>query len=901
MSEFLGIDIGGTHISVGLIECNGGGEELSAISTITIDSEDSADRILDLFSNQISEFIESNNVNELQGIGVSIPGPFEYDDGVSKITEQNKYEKLFGLNLKQSLLSRLGNVIPSDTNRLHFVNDGKAFVYGAEKMLKLNNEKILGLTLGTGFGASTNTQDGIKLSELNQTTENLYDISYKDGIAEDYFSTSWFLKKYKKADGEKSDQVQNVQQLSERLTSDQRVAEIFEEFGKNLSHFLKNKIELSCYNRLIIGGGIAKSSEYFNKDLSDKLPDEISINFIPNTPSCSIHGAVEHCKEKIKQTSEKKYRKTVQKCLPLEKPDSTPEGYDIYPTFELGENKINTGFETLADWISQKEKVVIDGFGGVLWNYFISRLNRVLVAKGKKVNWYSAEAALKDEEKIEEMVAPYLGGDDPIFGYKYPGEITDFFAEDLLNKIDAQSDGVTIIYGCGSALLNDDGSPLIYLDVPKNEIQYRSRAGSLFNFASNNNTSAKEQYKRFYFVDWPVLNRHKQECIPKIDVIVDEQRITEITWMEGEDFRKGLDQMSKNTLRARPWFESGVWGGDWIKENIDGLNQEVPNYAWSFELIVPENGIIFESDQKMLEVSFDSLLYHDNEAILGNSAELFGYEFPIRFDFLDTFNGQNLSLQCHPTADYMYEEFGEKFTQDETYYILDCGEEAEVYLGFQEDIDSNEFRSDLEKSHQQKKAVDVEKYVQTFDASKHDLFLIPSGTIHCSGEDNLVLEISNTPYIFTFKMYDWLRLDLDGNPRPINIERAFENLNFSYKGEKVKEDFLSTPEVIAEGPDWRVEKLPTHPRHFYAVERLELETALKVLTKGQCHVLSLVEGESIVVKNSGREEEISYAETFVVPAAADQYEIINRSEQPAKVVKAFVKDKDKILKKPFKE
>jgi mannose-6-phosphate isomerase class I len=294
----------------------------------------------------------------------------------------------------------------------------------------------------------------------------------------------------------------------------------------------------------------------------------------------------------------------------------------------------------------------------------------------------------------------------------------------------------------------------------------------------------------------------------------------------------------------------------------------------------------------MLEVSFDSLLYHDNKAMLGDSADLFGYEFPIRFDFLDTFDGQNLSLQCHPSEGYIYKHFGEKFTQDETYYMLDCGEESEVYLGFQEGVDKNQFRLDLEQSYEQKKPVNVEEYVQTFQSSKHDLFLIPSGTIHCSGEDNLVLEISNTPYIFTFKMYDWLRVDLDGNPRPINIERAFENLDFSRQGKTVEEELISKPETLEEGADWKVENLPTHPNHFYAIHRIELESQLDIATNGKCHVLSLVEGEAITVTTQNSEQVVHYAETFVIPDAAASYKIINHADTAVKVVKAFVKDEE---------
>ena len=106
---------------------------------------------------------------------------------------------------------------------------------------------------------------------------------------------------------------------------------------------------------------------------------------------------------------------------------------------------------------------------------------------------------------------------------------------------------------------------------------------------------------------------------------------------------------------------------------------------------------------------------------------------------------------------------------------------------------ANAFRAELERSYQTSTAVDVKRFVNTVPARRHDLMLIPSGTIHCSGADILVLEISATPYIFTFKMYDWLRMGLDGAPRPLNIDRAFDNLCFERQGEEVAKQLVSQP------------------------------------------------------------------------------------------------------------
>lgn len=583
-------------------------------------------------------------------------------------------------------------------------------------------------------------------------------------------------------------------------------------------------------------------------------------------------------------------RKTTQNLLPLRKDNIRSNTHEIYPSFPVGKRKIYIGYEKLAEELTVHKTVILDGFIGVDWDEIQRELGRLFQIEGLTVNFFKIKDCLKSEKIIQTLVEPFLGGDDPIFGRKTSLSITEYFDDCKISniKLDENAD-INIIYGTGASQSNIKGQ-LVYFDLPKNELQFRMRANSISNLGFNSPKNHKQMYKHFYFVDWEVLNREKKRLLPNISIIVDQQRPNSPTWMTGDTLRQSLTDMSKSYFRVRPWFEPGVWGGQWIKKRFKQLNQEVPNYAWSFEMIVPENGLIFESDGILMEVTFDMLMFLERDNVLGKAANRFKDEFPIRFDLLDTYNGGNLSLQCHPNPDYIKKEFGENFTQDETYYILDAEDKAQVYLGFQEDIDELRFKRALEYSFETKETLEVEHFVQKLPAKKHDLFLIPHGTIHCSGINNLVLEISATPYIYTFKMYDWQRLDMDGIPRPLNIDRAFDNLNFKRKGKEVQSSLISKPKVETIGIDCKKIHLPTHPDHFYDIFRYDFEKEVNIETNNQCHILMLVEGDTIELQVNGRVQEFNYAETFVIPAFSKRYTLINKSNKSAKVIVSFVKD-----------
>ena len=265
------------------------------------------------------------------------------------------------------------------------------------------------------------------------------------------------------------------------------------------------------------------------------------------------------------------------------------------------------------------------------------------------------------------------------------------------------------------------------------------------------------------------------------------------------------------------------------------------------------------------------ILYQPRETLGEKNYARFGAEFPIRFDFLDTMDGQNLSLQVHPLTDYIHRKFGMAYTQDESYYILDTGERGGVYLGLKENINNDQMIKDLEEAQQGGDPFDAEKYVNFFPAKKHDHFLIPAGTIHCSSKNCMVLEVSATPYIFTFKLWDWGRVGLDGRPRPIHIEDGKNVLQFNRTTSWVKDNLLNSFQELERNSDYMRVRTGLHELEFIETEVLTVHTKAPIGYDGEMAMCNLVDGKAAIIEsidNAFPSYCLHYAETVILPAKA---------------------------------
>ena len=506
--------------------------------------------------------------------------------------------------------------------------------------------------------------------------------------------------------------------------------------------------------------------------------------------------------------------------------------------------------------------------------------------------------AYRDGAEIERMCAPYLG-DDPVFGRMNGLGVGDFIdagrAAAQRGRIDKAQAGLVLVVGTGAALLAEP-DVLVYADLARWEIQERQRRGETASLGVHDQKDRPARlYKRGFFVDWRAADRLKRTLFDRIDYLLDTNEAGAPKLIEGDDFRRGLAATAKRPFRVVPFFDPGPWGGQWMKD-VCGLPPEAPNYAWCFDCVPEENSLLLGFGATRVEVPALDLVFRHPRELLGEAVHArFGDEFPIRFDFLDTMGGGNLSLQVHPLTEYIQDRFGMHYTQDESYYLLDAGEGAGVYLGVKEGIDRAAMLRDLRRAQEGGFAFPDEAYVNKWPARKHDHFLIPGGTVHCSGKDSMVLEISATPYIFTFKLWDWDRLGLDGRPRPIHIDHGAANIQWDRTTSWVERELVNRIEPLGSGEGWREERTGLHEREFIETRRHWFTGTAPHETGGGVNVLNLVEGEEAVVEspNGGFEPfVVHYAETFIVPAAVGPYTIRPHGEAEGTgcaTIKAFVR------------
>ena len=562
--------------------------------------------------------------------------------------------------------------------------------------------------------------------------------------------------------------------------------------------------------------------------------------------------------------------------------------YEKYPATAV-DGSVKVGWESISEALLDglNTALAVDCYTGVFENEVVDALSPYFSSI------VHTKDLMKDEREVRAMTDRFMT-DDVLFGYVANIRLEEFFDSEKLEAARALCTNGTLIIGVGAALVAPAGVRLVYADMARWEIQQRFRRHQVCGIGVDNRGDAVSvQYKRGLFIDWRTLDAYKETLFGRVEWWLDTNDAARPKLIGGKTFLDGLARMARMPFRLVPFFDPAPWGGQWMKDVCD-LDRRAANYGWCFDCVPEENSIMLLVEGEKVEFPANDLVLTHSRELLGVPVEgRFGKDFPIRFDFLDTIGGGNLSLQVHPTADYIRKTFGMTYTQDESYYIMDAAEGATVFLGVKTGVDREAMLADLRAAQRGEKMFEAEKYVNRLPAKKHDHFLIPGGTIHCSGAEAMVLEISATPNIFTFKLWDWGRMGLDGKPRPINVEHGSHVIQWERNTEYVHANLANHFEPVAKGDGWEEIKTGLHPAEFIETRRTSFSVPVEFETRDSVQVLNLVEGEEAVVESPDGSFEpftVHYTETFVVPACVEKFTVRPaRDGEECMVIRAYVR------------
>lgn len=551
--------------------------------------------------------------------------------------------------------------------------------------------------------------------------------------------------------------------------------------------------------------------------------------------------------------------------------------------------------------------LALDGYLGTDWNNIIRELSKILEERHIKYRTINLDSYLKDFTEIEEIVHPYLKCDSH-FGYVFNGQLEQFFdplkLEDVNKKLHAirktcsePQNTVVICYGNGATIpqLKAIFDFTAYFDLHREELFNRSEREPVSCLGSRE--PVHENLKRFCYIDSVILDKHKQRVLKEMSWYIDGNNIDALKIIPRNSYEEIMTEISRSPIIVKQLYYPVVWGGNWQKE-IKKLPESMLNSGQG-SIVPNENSIEIVLDKVRLDTPFQNLMWQEPIAILGEYAyEIAQGRFPLSYFYDDEIAGGPMAIQVHPDENYMKKNFNESMRQDESYYILYTERGAKTYLGLKENTDLCKLRREVSDSEKKSIPIDYEKYVDSIETKPGDFLLIPAGTVHASGKNQMVIEIDwvNTAYTpgYTFHIYDYLRPDLDKSLRSMHIKHAFNVIKASRSGNWVRKNLKQAPRLIRKGRGWADYLIGTREDMLFEVHRLEFQTKINEKTDREktFHALTLVEGESVIIKsleNPDRQCRLSFPDTLIIPACLGKYTIINCGEKPCKVVKAMVK------------
>ena len=572
----------------------------------------------------------------------------------------------------------------------------------------------------------------------------------------------------------------------------------------------------------------------------------------------------------------------------------------------------------IADKVKTEGVIVgIDGYTTANWNLFVDLLARECVINGFEFEAVdSNKATLKSGKEIDDMIDPLLIWDtkiDPtlLYGKLYHGGYIGLFDEAKVARFQKDVPAMkapgklVVVAGYGSMIpeFRDMYDVKCWFDLTPMKTMLRIRGGEYSNLGKDRPGIINRTIRRCYYCDFECAVQLRKDLwknnVP--DYFFLDNTPGKLQMMPFETFADICAQMVKYPFRTKPCYLEGVWGGSYMKKQRN-LPKEMRNAAWVFDFIPMEVSLLIEAGNEMLDINYCSFVHKEGVNLMGEKCvnKYQGY-FPIRFNWDDSYHSTgNMSVQCHSDGKFNIENYNEFGRQDESYYVVVTGHEAKTFIGFRDDADIPQFFKEIEDADTKQIPCDYMKYV-SYEPSVPGLqVMLPAGTIHSSGRNQVILEIGSlTIGSYTYKMYDYLRLDFDGKQRPIHTYLGEKCVNQNRRASVIHDpnspDYIvQKPRLDAKGEGWEEYILGENPQMYISLRRLEFEKMCEQDTKNEkFHVLTLVDGDRARVRSVEHPErhyDMEFMDIVCVPADMGKYVVENLGREPIRIHKTTLRE-----------
>ncbi|MBO4655196.1 MAG: class I mannose-6-phosphate isomerase [Bacteroidales bacterium] len=328
-------------------------------------------------------------------------------------------------------------------------------------------------------------------------------------------------------------------------------------------------------------------------------------------------------------------------------------------------------------------------------------------------------------------------------------------------------------------------------------------------------------------------------------------------------------------LKFKPFFKDKIWGGTKISTLLHRPVPEMSHCGESWEISALEDQVSVVSNGFFAENNdLNELIEVYMGELLGDKVyDKYGLGFPLLIKYIDA--TEVLSVQVHPDDRLAQERYGMN-GKTEMWYVLQADEGAGLYVGFQDGVTRDQYWNAVESGT-------VDQLLRFYPVKKGDLFFIPAGTVHAIGKGVLLTEIQQ-PSDVTYRIFDWNRVDAEGNSRPLHVEEAFEAIHF--EGNAPSSPPEDEPETVSEIPAGKVtyeEKFNTTSKllrsGYFNLNEIYFETPLKksysdidsfvVYICVEGHVYGFTDDEQVEMKTG---------EVVLIPACTEELSLIPKEK-----------------------